>query len=91
MSRVRRFAIAGALWVFAYVIHLLAIRLFGPASTFRDMNAGAKVGDATAASVNSQIYQITAVWVPMGIVLFIVAWLLISEYLTQTVGVYQQI
>ena len=88
MSRVQRFAIAGALWAFAYVVHVLAIRLFGPASAFREMNAGASVGDATAAGLNSQVYQITAVWVPLSIVGFVVAWLVLAEYLSQRVGAY---
>ena len=88
MSRVQRFAIAGAFWAVAYVVHALAIRLFGPESLLREMNAGASVGDATAASVNPLIYKITAVWVPLGLVGFVVVWLVLMEYRTQTVGDY---
>lgn len=88
MSRVRRFAIAGVFWLFAYIIHYLAIELFGPSSTLRSVTSGAEVGEATSASVHATIYQITAMWVPLGIVVFVVAWLLLQEYRQQTVSAY---
>lgn len=86
LTRIQRFAIAGAIYVVAVTIHLLAIQLFGPDSALRAMNQGAALGGTTAAEVNSQYYRIAVQWVPLGLVGFITAWLVLSEFRTQTVG-----
>jgi len=80
MSRVNRYVVLSTLWIFAYTMHYLVGELLGPGSLMRTMNSGASVGGTTAAEMQTQLFMILSLWIPLGIAFFAIAWTLLQEY-----------
>lgn len=86
MGRTQRFAVVGILWAFAFVIHYIAVELFQPGSILRTLTGGGSFGGQTAADLHADVYSYLALWIPLGIVVFGILWLLITEYQDQRVA-----
>lgn len=87
MSRGYRFAVAATLWIFAAIMHYVAIEMFAPGNALWELAQPAVNGGMVAGGWRDQMYKIFAQYVPLLIIGFTVLWLFISEYESQTTTV----
>jgi hypothetical protein len=88
-TRVFRFTVVGVIYIISAVIHRMAVELFAPESPLH-----ALASDGTAvmngAARADLWFQILSIWIPLLAMGGVTAWLLVTEYRTQTITAARQ-
>lgn len=87
VGRPQRFATAGTIWAFAFVLSYLSSQLFQPGSLLRQLTGDVgDIGSQSASALHADIHAYLTLWIPLGLVAFGFAWLVITEYRDQRVA-----
>lgn len=81
MSRIYDFTLVGVISLISFIIHRIAIGLFGPQSGLHDVASRATEFDGTARA--DLWFEIIAVWAPLIAIGGIVAWAFLREWRRQ--------
>lgn len=81
MSRIYDFTLIGVITLISFIVHTVAIELFGPQSSLH--KTVAQAGSFSAASRTDLWFEIIAVWAPMIAIGGIICWAVIREWRRQ--------